>query len=101
MVGAGVHKLGNQCLASFSNSWLKPKLTIRTSHSRTELSREFVSKYESLMSTDVTSPNCALRVRIHSPLTESQNLTLESLDLHEGKAFSIEHTESDAVQVVH
>lgn len=52
------------------------------------------------MSTEVTSPNCALRVRMHKPLTESQNRTFESFELEEitDEPLSLTHSVTSAVE---
>lgn len=49
------------------------RLTILTSQSLMELSRELVKRYTSVMSTEVTSPTWAVRVRMLRPDTVSQN----------------------------
>ena len=59
--------------------------TIRTSQSRIELSRELVRRYTSVMSTEVTSPTCAVSVRMLRPETVSQNRTCPSFELSKPK----------------
>lgn len=66
---------------SLKKRWVETARTMRTSQSRIELSRELVRRYTSVMSTEVTSPTCAVSVRMLSPDTVSQNRTCPSFDL--------------------